>query len=161
MPRETLDTVAQCDVEPVLYDTFDDITYKLAGRDVVGKIHGFLFKPRRPLPSDQQLAVIYSFYGGGNSYDMLSHVLCQAGIYVFSPAPRGDDVIPLRRHHPSEGVRPTVTGVKCKGLVDRGNRLVCPAGLFEELSKVAQVACPRPIRQRLRSEEHTSELQSH
>ena len=35
--------------------------------------------------------MIMSFYGGGNYFSNRTQILCEAGIYVFSPSPRGSD----------------------------------------------------------------------
>ena len=52
-------------------------------------LHAFLYHPINPLPPDQQIVMIQSFYGGSNRYSTLTQILTEAGIYVLSPAPRG------------------------------------------------------------------------
>jgi len=48
-----------------------------------------LYTPKNPLPKEKQLAAIEDFYGGGNTFSVEKQALCKAGLYVFSPAPRG------------------------------------------------------------------------
>jgi dipeptidyl aminopeptidase/acylaminoacyl peptidase len=52
-------------------------------------LHGFLYYPDNPLPDDKKLVMIQSFYGGSNYYSTRNQILAEAGIYVFSPSPRG------------------------------------------------------------------------
>jgi dipeptidyl aminopeptidase/acylaminoacyl peptidase len=52
-------------------------------------LHAFLYVPEKPLPKDQAIVMIQSFYGGGNYYSERTQILAEAGIYVFSPSPRG------------------------------------------------------------------------
>jgi dipeptidyl aminopeptidase/acylaminoacyl peptidase len=54
-------------------------------------LHAYLYKPLNPLPERKSLLMIESFYGGGNRYESEYQILCQAGIYVLSPSPRGSD----------------------------------------------------------------------
>ena len=55
----------------------------------IEKIYGYLDTPKRPLPKADRLALVKSFYGGANQFDPDIQLLCAAGIYVFSPSPRG------------------------------------------------------------------------
>jgi dipeptidyl aminopeptidase/acylaminoacyl peptidase len=52
-------------------------------------LHAFLYVPDKPLPKDQAIVMIQSFYGGGNYYSTRTQILAEAGIYVLSPSPRG------------------------------------------------------------------------
>lgn len=84
--------IVHSDVQPVLFDTFDDIELPLRGRTYRGKLHGFLYTPKHPLPKEQRLVLIQSFYGGENRFDPDVQIFCDAGVYVFSPAPRGSSL---------------------------------------------------------------------
>jgi dipeptidyl aminopeptidase/acylaminoacyl peptidase len=84
-PQELLDKIVHAKVEKIQYPTFDI-------DDKTGKqrmLHGYLFIPDNPLPKDQQICLVHSFYGGGNYYLSRSHILGEAGVYIFSPSPRG------------------------------------------------------------------------
>lgn len=52
-------------------------------------LHAFLYEPKKPLPEDQRIVMIQSFYGGGNTFSTRTQILAEAGIYVLSPSPRG------------------------------------------------------------------------
>ena len=53
-------------------------------------LHAFLFTPREPREDlDARLAVITSFYGGGNYFSNGTQIFCEAGIAWLSPAVRG------------------------------------------------------------------------
>jgi dipeptidyl aminopeptidase/acylaminoacyl peptidase len=53
-------------------------------------LHAFLMTPKRPRPNAaERLAVITSFYGGGNSFSTQQQIYCEAGISWLSPAVRG------------------------------------------------------------------------
>lgn len=52
-------------------------------------LHAFVLRPREPLPSGQEIAMVRSFYGGDNEWTRYDHILCAAGITVVSPAVRG------------------------------------------------------------------------
>lgn len=89
-PKITLPTTLQeqimhARVERVSFPTFD--TDPATGEQRM--LHGFLYHPETPLPEGEQLAMITSFYGGGNNFSNQIQILNQAGIYVFSPSPRG------------------------------------------------------------------------
>jgi dipeptidyl aminopeptidase/acylaminoacyl peptidase len=84
-PQELLDKIVHAKVEKVEYPTFD-IDEKTGKQRM---LHGYLFIPDNPLPKDQQICLVHSFYGGGNYYLSRSHILGEAGIYIFSPSPRG------------------------------------------------------------------------
>lgn len=79
------DKIYQAIPERVSYPTFD-IDDQTGERR---KLHAYLYRPKNPLPKDQQLVMIQSFYGGGNSFSARTQILAEAGIYVFSPSPRG------------------------------------------------------------------------
>lgn len=53
------------------------------------ELHAFLLEPTTPLPPEQQMAMITSFYGGGNGYSKFDNIMCAAGLTVLSPAVRG------------------------------------------------------------------------
>ena len=81
-----------CNIERVSYETFDRRT-----------IHGFLHTPRTPPPpAETRLAIVIAFYGGRDMYHPHIALWCDAGITVFSPAPRGsytqDDEFAMLTH---------------------------------------------------------------
>jgi len=84
-PDELLKKIVRCDVEKVGFKTFDG----LSTPGETGTMHAYLLKPKNPLPPDQERALVLSFYGGGNEYTSSFEILCDAGYYVLSPAPRG------------------------------------------------------------------------
>ncbi|WP_406696425.1 prolyl oligopeptidase family serine peptidase [Singulisphaera sp. Ch08] len=84
--------VVHSEALPVLFDTFEGIEMPLRGRKYRGKLHGFLYMPKHPLPREQQLVMVQSFYGGENRFDPDVQIWCDAGLYVFSPAPRGSSL---------------------------------------------------------------------
>jgi dipeptidyl aminopeptidase/acylaminoacyl peptidase len=87
LPGDLKEKIIQSSVERVEYITFDvDVT---TGEK--RKLHAFIYIPNNPLPKEEQLAMIMSFYGGGNYFSNRTQILCEAGIYVFSPSPRGSD----------------------------------------------------------------------
>jgi dipeptidyl aminopeptidase/acylaminoacyl peptidase len=87
--EEVVKQVVHADVEAVLFDTFDDISLTLGGETLKGKLHAMLYTPKKPLPREDRLVLIQSMYGGENQFDPDIQILCEAGIHVFSPAPRG------------------------------------------------------------------------
>jgi len=72
-------------VERVEYPTFD--VDPATGKPRM--LHAFIYHPEKPLPEDQRLVMIQSFYGGRNRFNTRTQILAEAGIYVFSPSPRG------------------------------------------------------------------------
>jgi len=86
---QVIEKIVHSDVETVLFDTFDDVPMSLGGTKHLGKLHGFLYRPKHPLPESESLVAVESFYGGTNNYSAQVQILCAAGIYVFSPSPRG------------------------------------------------------------------------
>ncbi|MEO1808431.1 MAG: prolyl oligopeptidase family serine peptidase [Bacteroidota bacterium] len=83
---ETLkDQLYQSTVERISFPTFD-IDEKTGEQRM---LHAYLYKPKNPLPKEQQTVMIQSFYGGGNNFSMRYQILAEAGIYVLSPSPRG------------------------------------------------------------------------
>lgn len=72
-------------VERVEFPTFD--VDPATGKPRM--LHAFLYYPDNPLPPDQATVMIKSFYGGTNSYRTQNQILCEAGIYIMSPSPRG------------------------------------------------------------------------
>jgi len=85
LSEELKSKIVQADVEKVDFPTFD-IDEKTGKQRM---LHAYLYKPKNPLPKDKQIVMIQSFYGGGNRYNVREHILAEAGIYVFSPSPRG------------------------------------------------------------------------
>ena len=81
--------IIHSDVEPVLYSTFDKVPMSLGGQSYRGKIHGYLYRPKNPLPEDEAIVAVEAFYGGVNRFNPNIQLLCAAGIHVFSPSPRG------------------------------------------------------------------------
>lgn len=86
MPERLASAVERCDVERVQFPTFD-VDPETGGRRM---LHAFLMTPKEPREDpDERLAVITSFYGGGNSFDERAQIFCEAGIAWLSPAVRG------------------------------------------------------------------------
>lgn len=68
--------------EPQACDS-DTLNYKTHDGRIV---KGILRTPRNPLPNPaDRLAIVYAYYGGDNSYDVLTSVWCQAGVASLSP----------------------------------------------------------------------------
>ena len=86
LPEGIARAIEQCSVERIEYPTFDVDPKSGAQR----KLHAYLMTPKlaRSNPAER-LAVITSFYGGGNSYSTQQHIYCEAGISWLSPAVRG------------------------------------------------------------------------
>lgn len=78
-------SVVACRARRVEIETFDDDPATGARR----RLHAFVLEPRNPPPASQRLALIRSFYGGGNSYSTYDNILCAAGITVVSASVRG------------------------------------------------------------------------
>jgi dipeptidyl aminopeptidase/acylaminoacyl peptidase len=86
LPERLAGAIEQCDVERVRLPTFD--TDPATGERRL--LHAFLMTPKRPRENRaERLAVITSFYGGGNAFDIRAQVFCEAGIAWLSPAVRG------------------------------------------------------------------------
>ena len=86
LPRQMTEAIEQCNVERVEYPTFD--TDPKTGKKRM--LHAFLMTPKRPRANPaERLAVITSFYGGGNNFDTRAQIFCEAGIAWLSPAVRG------------------------------------------------------------------------
>lgn len=85
LPSALNDQIVQCRATRVEYPTFDN--------DEDGgprMLHAFYIEPMNPPDAEEdRLVVITSFYGGGNYYSTTQHIMCEAGIASFSPAPRG------------------------------------------------------------------------
>jgi dipeptidyl aminopeptidase/acylaminoacyl peptidase len=84
-PDELLRKILNCDVEKVSFPTFDRVS--APGEN--GTLHAYLLKPRVPRPAAELRALVLAFYGGGNSFSPAGQMICEAGYYVMSPAPRG------------------------------------------------------------------------
>ncbi|MCZ6765785.1 MAG: prolyl oligopeptidase family serine peptidase, partial [bacterium] len=85
VPADLKEKIVHAKQERVEFPTFDVDPNTNKTR----MLHGFLYVPEKPLPRDQQVVMIQSFYGGGNYYSTRTQILAEAGIYVFSPSPRG------------------------------------------------------------------------
>jgi dipeptidyl aminopeptidase/acylaminoacyl peptidase len=84
-PDALLHRIVNCDVEKVSFVTFD----KLSAPGEKGALHAYLLKPKHPRPTSELRGLVLSFYGGENSFWTEGEMLCEAGYYVLSPAPRG------------------------------------------------------------------------
>jgi dienelactone hydrolase len=84
-PDELLHKIVNCDVEKVSFETFD----KASAPGEKGTLHAYLLKPRAPRPAGELRGLVLAFYGGGNSFSPAGEMICDAGYYVMSPAPRG------------------------------------------------------------------------
>lgn len=89
LAKEIEREIVHCKLRQVTYDTFDDVDVVLDGIPLQGKLHANIYVPKNPLPKDKALVLTQAFYGGKNRFEIRQHILCAAGIYVFSPAPRG------------------------------------------------------------------------
>ena len=85
VPADLKEKTIHAEVERIEFPTFD--TDPATGEPRM--LHAFLYHPKNPLPKDQQIVMIQSFYGGGNFYSTRTQILAEAGIYVLSPSPRG------------------------------------------------------------------------
>lgn len=85
IPEELERQIMHAEVERVEFPTFDIDPATGTTR----MLHGYLYKPQNPLPPDQQLVMIQSFYGGNNTFSTRTQILAEAGIHVFSVSPRG------------------------------------------------------------------------
>jgi len=86
LPEPIGRAIEQCNVERIDYPTFDIDPKTGAQR----RLHSYLMTPKKPRSNPaERLAVITSFYGGGNSYSTREHIYCEAGISWLSPAVRG------------------------------------------------------------------------
>ena len=86
LPRAMTEATEQCNVERVEFPTFD-IDPKTGKKRM---LHAFLMTPKRPRANPaERLAIITSFYGGGNNFDTRAQIFCEAGIAWLSPAVRG------------------------------------------------------------------------
>ncbi|MBI5201383.1 MAG: S9 family peptidase [Elusimicrobia bacterium] len=77
--------IVHCSAEKVSYETFD----KFSAPGETQTLHAFLYSPLRPAKGDDARLLVLAFYGGVNTYSAKIHMLCNAGYYVLSPAPRG------------------------------------------------------------------------
>jgi dipeptidyl aminopeptidase/acylaminoacyl peptidase len=86
LPASMAAAIEQCNVERVEFPTFD--TDSKTGKPRL--LHAFLMTPKNPRANPaERLAVITSFYGGGNFFDTRAQIFCEAGISWLSPAVRG------------------------------------------------------------------------
>jgi dienelactone hydrolase len=78
LPGALEDELVRCVPEAVKIPSFDGL-----------QLHAFVLRPKQPLPKEQAVAMVRSFYGGDNEWTRYDHILCAAGITVVSPAVRG------------------------------------------------------------------------
>lgn len=83
--KELKDRIVHCEARKVSFKTFDGLA--APGED--GRLHAFLYTPRKPAKGAQARLLVNSFYGGSNSWSPKVHMFCAAGFHVLSPAPRG------------------------------------------------------------------------
>jgi len=86
-PDELLTRILQCKAEKVSFETFD----KLSAPGEQGTLHAYLLKPKNPPPASDLRGLVLSFYGGFNALRTEFQILCDAGYFVLSPAPRGTE----------------------------------------------------------------------
>ncbi len=84
------DTSVTCVPEKVSFRTFDG----LAAPGENGTLHAWLYRPKKPLPSDKAMLIVEAFYGGAKPFSSIyplpvAQIFCAAGIHFLSPAPRG------------------------------------------------------------------------
>jgi dipeptidyl aminopeptidase/acylaminoacyl peptidase len=86
LPEDYANAVQQCKVERVSFKTFDIDPATGENR----MLHAFLMTPKNPRANtDLNMAVITSFYGGGNVFSTTQQIFCEAGMAWFSPSVRG------------------------------------------------------------------------
>lgn len=85
VPENLKNKIYNSTVERITYPTFDVDSATGEPR----QIHAYLYKPKNPLPEQERIVMIQSFYGGENSFSTSYQILANAGIYVLSPSPRG------------------------------------------------------------------------
>ncbi|MDR2563083.1 MAG: prolyl oligopeptidase family serine peptidase [Prevotellaceae bacterium] len=85
LPEELKQKLVYSTVERLEIPTFD--LDPLTGKQRI--LHAWLYSPLDPPSEEKRMVMIESFYGGANHYSEEYQILCQAGIYVLSPAPRG------------------------------------------------------------------------
>jgi len=85
VPKDLQEKIYSAIPEQVSYPTFDIDPATGKTRE----LHAYLYKPKNPLPKKNQIVMIQSFYGGLNMFSEETEILADAGIYVFSPSPRG------------------------------------------------------------------------
>ena len=85
LPQELKQQIMNAVVEKIEFPTFDIDPATGEAR----MLHAYLYKPKNPLPKEEQMVLIQSFYGGYNGYHERTQILTEAGLYVMSPAPRG------------------------------------------------------------------------
>ena len=85
IPAALKTKIVQTTRERIEYPTFDTDPETGEPR----QLHAFLYHPKNPLPKDEQMVMIQSFYGGSNYFSTRIQILAEAGIHVLSPSPRG------------------------------------------------------------------------
>lgn len=83
IPDELAETLVQCDVERIEYETFDEVDGQPR------TIHAYLYEPRDQPVEARRLARITAFYGGSNRFSSTNQIMCEAGVTTLSPAVRG------------------------------------------------------------------------
>ncbi len=78
--------LAACNVDLITYESRDDNELTAGTYD----IQAFLYTPKDPPASAEQLYIIQAFYGGRNGFVRGFHSLCSVGVAILSPAVRGD-----------------------------------------------------------------------
>jgi dienelactone hydrolase len=82
--------LVQCVPEKVSFRTFDG----LAAPGENNTLHAWLYRPKKPLPSEKAMLVVEAFYGGAKPFNSIyplpvAQLFCAAGVHFLSPAPRG------------------------------------------------------------------------
>jgi dipeptidyl aminopeptidase/acylaminoacyl peptidase len=86
LPEAMARAIEQCNVERIAYPTFDVDPKTGAKR----RLHSYLMTPKNERSNRaERLAVITSFYGGGNYFSTRQNIYCEAGISWLSPSVRG------------------------------------------------------------------------
>ena len=84
---EVTEKVVHCDASAVMYDTFDRVPMTLGEDKYNGRIHGYLYSPKHPLPKADRLAMVRAFYGGANDFDPDIQVLSPPAFMSSAPHP--------------------------------------------------------------------------
>lgn len=85
LPQELKNKIYNATPERITFPTFD----KDPATGKQRELHAYLYKPKSPLPENERIVMIESFYGGGNYFSKQFQILANAGIYILSPSPRG------------------------------------------------------------------------
>ncbi len=85
IPAALKEKIIQTTRDRIEYPTFD-VDPKTGNQRM---LHAFLYHPKNPLPKEEQIVMIQSFYGGGNYFSTRTQILAEAGIHVLSPVSTG------------------------------------------------------------------------